>query len=182
MSTTSPSFEDRAAGALLGAFIGDALGLGPHWYYDLDELRANYGPWINGYTDPKPDRYHAGMKAGQLSQAGIILEMTLRSLVECGGYDEADFCRRMDDELFPQLNGQPMSGPGATPASPSAKLGVGECNKDCRGANLPVMPIPPKPSSARWRSRFATPKARTNLPSASAATPPSRRPTTRCSP
>lgn len=112
MSTTSPSFEDRAAGALLGAFIGDALGLGPHWYYDLEELRANYGPWINDYTDPKPDRYHAGMKAGQLSQAGIILEMTLRSLVERDGYDEADFCRRMDVELFPRLNGGPMSGPG----------------------------------------------------------------------
>ena len=30
---------DRAAGALMGAFIGDALALGPHWYYDLDELR-----------------------------------------------------------------------------------------------------------------------------------------------
>jgi ADP-ribosylglycohydrolase len=112
MSTTSPSFADRAAGAVMGAFIGDALGLGPHWYYDLDELRADYGPRVSDYTDPKPGRYHAGMKAGQLSQAGIILEMTLRSLVERGGYDEADFCRRMDDELFPQLNGEPMSGPG----------------------------------------------------------------------
>ena len=112
MSTTAPSFDDRAAGALLGAFIGDALGLGPHWYYDLDELRSSYGPWIDDYTDPKPDRYHAGMKAGQLSQAGIILEMTLRSLVERHGYDEADFCRRMDEELFPRLNGEPMSGPG----------------------------------------------------------------------
>ena len=32
---------DRAAGALMGAFIGDALALGPHWYYDLDELRRH---------------------------------------------------------------------------------------------------------------------------------------------
>ena len=31
--------QDRAAGALIGALIGDALGLGCHWYYDLDELR-----------------------------------------------------------------------------------------------------------------------------------------------
>jgi len=108
----TPSIEDRAAGAIMGAFIGDALGLGPHWYYDLDELRADYGPWITGYTDPKPGRYHSGMKAGQLSQAGIILEMTLRSVVERGDYDEADFCRRLDEELFPLLDGTPMNGPG----------------------------------------------------------------------
>ncbi len=109
---TTPTLPDRAAGAIMGAFIGDALGLGPHWYYDLDELRAAYGPWIAGYTDPKPGHYHAGMKAGQLSQAGIILEITLRSLVECGKYDERDFCRRLDEELFPLLDGTPMNGPG----------------------------------------------------------------------
>lgn len=106
------SIEDRAAGAIMGAFIGDALGLGPHWYYDLAALRRDYGEWIAGYTDPKPGRYHAGLRAGQLSQAGFILRLTLRSLVDCGGYDEADFCRRVDAELFPLLDGTPMAGPG----------------------------------------------------------------------
>ena len=110
--STSARLHDRAAGALLGAFIGDALALGPHWYYDLDELRADYGDWITGYTDPRPGRYHAGLKAGQPSQAGVLLALTLRSLVERGGYDEADFCRRMDEEFFPLLDGTPMAGPG----------------------------------------------------------------------
>jgi ADP-ribosylglycohydrolase len=99
------AIQDRAAGALMGAFIGDALGLGPHWYYDLDELRHDYGDWIDGYTDPRPGRYHDGLKAGELSQAGFILRLTLSSLVDRGGYDEADFCRRMDRELFPLLAG-----------------------------------------------------------------------------
>ncbi|MFZ0243844.1 MAG: ADP-ribosylglycohydrolase family protein [Desulfobacterales bacterium] len=103
---------DRAAGALMGAFIGDALGLGPHWYYDLAELRRDFGNWIDGYTDPRPGRYHAGLKAGQLSQAGFILALSVCSLVERGGYDQADFCRRMDDDLFPLLDGTPASGPG----------------------------------------------------------------------
>ena len=67
MSATA--FEDRAAGALMGALIGDALGVGPHWYYNLHELRAAYGPWISDYTPPNPGRYHAGLKAGQSSQA-----------------------------------------------------------------------------------------------------------------
>lgn len=104
--------RDRAAGAVMGAFIGDAMGLGPHWYYDLAELRRDYGDWITGYTDPRPGRYHAGLKAGQLSQAGFILKLLLSSLVACGRYDEADFCRRMDEELLPLLDGTPISGPG----------------------------------------------------------------------
>lgn len=110
MSDTT--IQDRAAGAIMGAFVGDALGLGPHWYYDLDEMRRDYGEWITGYTDPRPGRYHAGLKAGQLSQAGFILKLLLSSLVACVGYDERDFCRRMDEELLPLLDGTPICGPG----------------------------------------------------------------------
>lgn len=96
----------------MGALIGEALGVGPHWYYDLAELRCDYGNWISGYTEPKPHRYHAGLQAGQLSQAGIITTMLLRSVVQRNGYEEADFTRRLDEELFPLLDGTPMSGPG----------------------------------------------------------------------
>ena len=112
------AIQDRAAGAIMGAFIGDALALGPHWYYDLAVLRRDYGDWITTYTDPRPGRYHSGLKAGQLSQAGILLRLMLRSLVDRGGYDEADFCRRMDEEIFPSLNVMPVNGPGGyTPQS-----------------------------------------------------------------
>lgn len=106
------SIQNRAKGALLGAFIGDALALGPHWYYDLEELRRDYGDWIRDYTDPQPHRYHAGLKAGQLSQAGYLLKMLMQSLAECVDYNEKDFCLRMDSQLFPMLDGTPMSGPG----------------------------------------------------------------------
>ena len=106
------TMQDRAMGALLGAFVGDALALGPHWYYDLNELRSEYGDWINGYTEPKPGRYHAGLKAGQSSQAGFLLRLTLSSLVEQGSYDETDFCQRMDRDFFPLIDGTPMNGPG----------------------------------------------------------------------
>ena len=110
MSVTA--FEDRATGALMGALIGDALGVGPHWYYNLDELRAAYGPWISDYTTPKPGRYHAGLKAGQSSQAGLLLELTMTSLAERGGYDESDFCQRLDRDFFPLIDGTPNNGPG----------------------------------------------------------------------
>ncbi|KXJ50201.1 MAG: hypothetical protein AXW17_10615 [Colwellia sp. Phe_37] len=79
MSTIN--LQDRAMGAIMGAYIGDALGLGPHWFYDLNEQYRLYGDWINDYTDPQPDRYHAGMKAGQQSQSGLILNMQIDSIL-----------------------------------------------------------------------------------------------------
>ena len=106
------ALRDRMEGALMGAWIGDALGVGPHWYYSLKELRRDYGDWIDGYTKPKPGRYHDGLKAGESSQAGFILKLTVESLVASGGYDEADFCNRMEEDLFPLLDGTPVSGPG----------------------------------------------------------------------
>lgn len=104
--------SDRAAGCIVGALVGDALGVGPHWYYDLEELRRDYGPWIDGYTAPKPGRYHAGLRPGEPSQTGLIIEMLLASVAGCGGYDEADFCRRLDEDLLPKLDGAARSGPG----------------------------------------------------------------------
>ncbi|WP_375056795.1 ADP-ribosylglycohydrolase family protein [Zobellella sp. DQSA1] len=111
MPPLSP-LQDRAAGAVMGAFIGEALGVGPHWYYDLAQLHRDHGDWIDGYTTPKPGRYHEGLKAGELSQAGILLRLTLASLVDCGDYDEADFCWRLDQDFFPLLDGTPHAGPG----------------------------------------------------------------------
>jgi|TARA_R110002096_G_scaffold194356_3_gene376484 ADP-ribosylglycohydrolase len=110
MSTIS--LESRASGAIMGAYIGDALGLGPHWYYNLDELHSTYGEWIQDYTAPQADRYHGGMKAGQSSQAGLILTMLIDSLLDKKGYQETDFCQRLDDDLFPLLDGTPKVGPG----------------------------------------------------------------------
>ena len=103
-STQATEQADRAAGAIMGAFIGDALGVGPHWYYDLAELRANYGDWISDYTVPKAGHYHEGLKAGDPSQSGIILRLILESLLANQGYKQADFCRRLEQDVFSQLD------------------------------------------------------------------------------
>lgn len=109
---SQPTRSSRIQGAILGAFIGDALGVGPHWYYDLNQLRQEYGSWIDNYTTPKEGHYHYGLKAGDSSQAGIILALTLKSLIAQQGYSNEDFCQRLDNDLFPQLNGSSMFGPG----------------------------------------------------------------------
>jgi ADP-ribosylglycohydrolase len=51
------------------------------------------------------------MKAGQLDQTGLLLVLLLRSVVEIGEYNEADFTRRLD-EFFKEIDGTPRHGPG----------------------------------------------------------------------
>jgi ADP-ribosylglycohydrolase len=147
--------QDRAMGAIRGAFIGDALGLGPHWYYDLNELRRDYGDWIDDYTDPKPDRYHVGCKAGQLSQIGFILALTIRSLIKCGEYNEDDFCRRMDEALFPLLDGTPVSGPGNYTSQSIREAWRRRVEQKLPWGQTGAMPIRLRRLSARLRLLFA---------------------------
>jgi ADP-ribosylglycohydrolase len=101
--------KERAMGAIAGMYIGDALGLGPHWYYDLNELRADYGDWITDYRPPKPGRYHDGCQAGDVSQTGQVSLLLLGSLADKGGYDETDFTARLD-EFLKTIDGTPKGG------------------------------------------------------------------------
>jgi ADP-ribosylglycohydrolase len=106
------NIKNRAKGALIGAFIGDAIALGPHWYYDLEEQYKDYGEWITDYTDPKAGRYHEHQKAGDLSQAGYILKLMISSINENNGYHQENFCKKIDEELFTKIDGIPTHGPG----------------------------------------------------------------------
>ena len=114
------SQRDRIMGAIMGVFIGDALGVGTHWYYDLDGLKNDFGPWISDYHDPKLGstgefakvhqwRYDQGVRAGDLSQTGQLYRMLAESIVDKGDYDRADYAARVD-ELFKTLNGKNYSG------------------------------------------------------------------------
>jgi len=106
------STKDRAKGAILGAFIGDAIALGCHWYYDLEEQYKDYGKWITDFTSPKKGRYHENEKKGNLSQSGYILKLMIKSIIDNNGYVQEDFCKKLDTELFTKIDGNPMSGPG----------------------------------------------------------------------
>jgi len=110
------SQKDRVKGAIIGTIIGDALGVGPHWYYDIDKLRSEYGDWIDTYTLPKksnpfPDVWKARneLKTGDISQTGQIFIMLLESVVKRGGYNELDFTNRLD-RLLETLDGTASGG------------------------------------------------------------------------
>lgn len=90
---------DRAAGAIVGALVGEALGVGVHWQYDLATLEQDRG-WVSDYTTPLPDTYHAGkLVAGQTTLPGTINTQLLESLATRGALDQADFHSRVDEVL-----------------------------------------------------------------------------------
>ena len=100
----------------MGSIIGDALGVGPHWYYDLDELKAEYGDWIDTYMPSKfnPNfplvwKAREGLQAGDISQTGQFIVMLLESVAESGEYNEDDFTKRVD-ELLSTIDGTPEGG------------------------------------------------------------------------
>lgn len=49
---SSQELDDRAKGALYGAFIGDALAMPVHWYYETNKLKADYGEVVD-FMKPK---------------------------------------------------------------------------------------------------------------------------------
>lgn len=89
-----PDFADRARGAVLGQFIGDAMALGSHWHYNLLERERLYPAGIHGFERPASGHYHAGREPGQPTHYGDAAMLLLRSAVADRGFDERRFGRR----------------------------------------------------------------------------------------
>ena len=53
---TDNARKDRAMGAIIGNLVGEALGLGCHWYCDLEAFKRECGPWVSDYMDQKIER------------------------------------------------------------------------------------------------------------------------------
>ena len=87
-------FVDRARGAILGQFIGDAMALGSHWHYNLLERQRLYPDGIHGFERPAPGHYHAGRQPGDPTHYGDAARLLLESLVLDAGFDERRFGRR----------------------------------------------------------------------------------------
>lgn len=112
--------KDRAQGAMMGSLVGDALGLGCHWYYDTDALTRDCGKWVEDYRDSLPERtdrfgyiakwrYDQDVRAGDASQTGQVAVTLWESYAAQGVFDKDDICTRLDEFLAP-LDGTELSG------------------------------------------------------------------------
>lgn len=62
-------FQNKKSGLLLGSFVADALSLGVHWIYDVNELSNKFG-YVSDYYAPGFDSYHPKKQAGEQSHVG----------------------------------------------------------------------------------------------------------------
>ncbi|WP_298269045.1 ADP-ribosylglycohydrolase family protein [Geobacter sp.] len=90
---------DRFRGAAWGQFVGDAVCLGSHWIYELEELERRFQGGVLGFETPADGHYHAGKRSGELTHYGDGALVVLRSVAETGRFDPQDFGRRFV-ELF----------------------------------------------------------------------------------
>ena len=50
--TMNEKIEHRKKEAFWGLFIGDAMGMPAHWYYNPNDIKRSYGGWLTDYTAP----------------------------------------------------------------------------------------------------------------------------------
>jgi ADP-ribosylglycohydrolase len=74
---------------VLGAFVGDALALGPHWVYNTNVIDKKYGR-VEHYLDPLAS-YHKGKKAGDFTHYGDQMLVLLESVGNEGGFEAQRF-------------------------------------------------------------------------------------------
>ncbi|MEG2212540.1 MAG: ADP-ribosylglycohydrolase family protein, partial [Clostridiales bacterium] len=108
---------DRIIGAIMGTFIGDALGQSCLWYYDYNDLWKHYGTWLTDYQDPQQDdpanamaeiavyKYQAGVRAGMNSQTGQLIQLLLEQVVRDHGFDVEKYAAAVngffENEILP---------------------------------------------------------------------------------
>jgi putative redox protein len=87
--------SDRIAGAVLGAFVADTLGLGVHWIYDPARIARHVGR-LEGPIAPIPGaaKYHPNRARGQFTHYGDQMLVLLRSVAEAGGWSREGFAGR----------------------------------------------------------------------------------------
>ena len=69
MRTTQLDKADRIRGALWGMFIGDALAMPVHWYYNIAALWQDFGQ-IRDYQAPKAHHPNSIMALANTGKAG----------------------------------------------------------------------------------------------------------------
>src|ERR1041385_1014 len=122
--TLMPASLSRFKGALLGTFVGDALGM-PVENWQPARIRRRFGtldvlhsasPWLRAYAfiygalkDPLGTRLSLPLRVGSYTDDTQMMICVAESLIQCAGFDGADMAARFVADYDPRRG----YGPGA---------------------------------------------------------------------
>jgi len=89
--------KSSVLGAIYGAFVADALSLGAHWVYDINEIKETF-PSYDGYYDPITE-YHGDKKAGDFTHYGDQAAWLLESISLDKEFSLASFSSRWKEYM-----------------------------------------------------------------------------------
>ncbi len=84
--------KSSVLGAIYGSFVADALSLGAHWIYDVNEIKEKF-PEYEGCYNPVTE-YHNEKKAGDFTHYGDQTAWLLESIALDKEFSLASFCSR----------------------------------------------------------------------------------------
>jgi ADP-ribosylglycohydrolase len=95
--------HDKRKAMVMASFAADALALGVHWIYDIDEIYENHGT-VDAFLKPAGDSYHPTREKGDFTHYGDQTMVLLQSVAARGGFDLEDFSLRWR-KLFADYRG-----------------------------------------------------------------------------
>lgn len=128
--------SEKAAGMVLGSFIGDSLSLGVHWIYSTERIVRQFGR-VEDLIQPQGNSYHKTKARGDFTNCGDQAFVLLESLAACRGFRFEDFSGRWLD-TFSDYRGyidQAMRGTLQNFALGKGPLESGSSSNDLSGAS-----------------------------------------------
>lgn len=77
---------DRLKGLLYGAFLGDGFALAPHWIYNTDKIKEQFGT-LNAIVPPPPSSFHTTKEKGDFTHYGDQSLLILKSISQMKTFD-----------------------------------------------------------------------------------------------
>ena len=95
--------HDKPKAAVLAAFAADSLALGPHWIYNTDKIKSEFGR-VDSPAAPGPDSFHKTRGKGDFTHYGDQMLVLLESVADNKSFDLHDFSTRWR-RLFEDYDG-----------------------------------------------------------------------------
>lgn len=89
---------NRKESALIGSLVADAMALGPHWIYDTEKIKSEFGE-IERLTNPLKDSFHPTKEAGDFTHYGDLMVFMMEYLQSHKRFDKRGFLEAFEQYM-----------------------------------------------------------------------------------